>query len=51
MLGVDTSSGGSDSVGVVKPGGRGEVSIVPSTVAWVTTGLDRVAVAVTVDLG
>jgi hypothetical protein len=51
VLGVDTSSGRSDSVGVVKPGGRGRVTIVSTTVAWVATGLDCVAVAVAVDLG
>ena len=51
VLGVDTSSGSSDIVGVVRPGGRGRIESVPALITWVAFGIDCVVVAVAVILG
>ena len=51
VLGVDTSSGSSDIVGVVRPGGRGGIESVPALITWVAFGVDCVVVAVAVILG
>ena len=42
VLGVDTSSGSSDIVGVVRPGGRGRIESVPALITWVAFGRDCV---------
>ena len=51
VLGVDTSSGSSDIVGVVRPGGRGGIELVPTPITWVAFGSGCVVIAVAVILG
>ena len=51
VLGVDTSSGSSDIVGVVRPGGRGRIESVPALITWVAFGRDCVVETIAVALG
>ena len=51
VLGVDASSCTSDVVGVVRPGGRGGIEMVPTPTTWVAFGSGCVVIAVAVILG